>query len=344
MADALLSPVVGGGFWAASTVALAIAARKIRARLDDRLVPLMGVLGAFVFAAQMVNFTIPGTGSSGHIGGGMLLAVLLGASPALLVVASVLTVQALFFADGGLLALGANIWNLGVYPCLLAYPLVYRPLAGRGQSARRTALASLASVVCALQLGAFSVVVQTTLSGIADLPFRSFLFVMQPIHLAIGVIEGAITAGILNYVKVVEPSAVDFQRARSGGVALRRIVLSFALLSALTIGGISWLSSSNPDGLEWAMRKLRGAEELTPGGDALSRGAAGLQEMTAILPGYSLRGGGGEGGGPGDAPSRETGLTVSGLLGGLLVMGAVIGLGAALTFVRKRRRKAPYEI
>ena len=78
MADALISPAVGGTMWAASAGLLAWCARKIRQTLDDRLVPLMGVLGAFIFAAQMINFTIPATGSSGHLGGGLILAVLLG--------------------------------------------------------------------------------------------------------------------------------------------------------------------------------------------------------------------------------------------------------------------------
>ena len=87
---------------------------------DDRRVPLMGVLGAFVFAAQMVNFAIPGTGSSGHLGGGLLLAILLGPRAAFIVIASVLIVQALFFADGGLLALGCNVFNLGFFPAFVA--------------------------------------------------------------------------------------------------------------------------------------------------------------------------------------------------------------------------------
>ena len=108
MADALLSPAVGLAMWGASAACLAISARRVRASADDRMTPLMGVLGAFVFAAQMVNFAIPGTGSSGHLGGGLLLAVLLAPHAALIVIASVLSVQALFFADGGLLALGAN--------------------------------------------------------------------------------------------------------------------------------------------------------------------------------------------------------------------------------------------
>ena len=96
----------------------------------------MGVAGAFVFAAQMLNFAIPGTGSSGHLGGALLLAILLGPEAAFLVMASILAVQALFFADGGLLALGCNIFNLGFFPAFVAYPLVYRRIVGDGPDLR----------------------------------------------------------------------------------------------------------------------------------------------------------------------------------------------------------------
>src|SRR5512134_667024 len=130
MADALLSPAVGGAMWAASSGTIAYCSAKVRAELDDRKAPLMGVLGAFVFAAQMINFSIPGTGSSGHLGGGLLLAILLGPHAAFLVIASVLVVQALFFADGGLLALGCNAFNLGFLPAFVAYPVLYRRIAG----------------------------------------------------------------------------------------------------------------------------------------------------------------------------------------------------------------------
>ena len=120
MADALLSPAVGGLMYAASAVSVAYAARAVKkSELEGQKLPLMAVAGAFVFAAQMINFTIPGTGSSGHIGGGILLAGMLGGYPALLALAAVLVIQCLFFADGGLLALGANIFNMGVIPCLV---------------------------------------------------------------------------------------------------------------------------------------------------------------------------------------------------------------------------------
>ena len=105
MADALISPAVGGTMWVVSAGLIAYCARKLQQAMKDSLVPLMGVLGAFIFASQMINFSIPLTGSSGHLGGGLILSVLLGPHAAFIVIASVLTVQALFFADGGLLAL-----------------------------------------------------------------------------------------------------------------------------------------------------------------------------------------------------------------------------------------------
>ena len=128
MADALISPAVGGTMWAAAAGMAAYSARKVQNELDERKVPLMGVLGAFIFAAQMINFTIPGTGSSGHLGGGLILAILLGPYAGFLTMASVLTIQALFFADGGLLALGCNIFNLGFFSCFIAYPFIYKQI------------------------------------------------------------------------------------------------------------------------------------------------------------------------------------------------------------------------
>ena len=123
MSDALLSPTVGLTMCAVSAGALAVSAARVqRSQLTRQKLPMMAVGGAFVFAAQMINFTIPGTGSSGHIGGGILLATLLGGGPALLALAAVLVVQCLFFADGGLLALGCNIFNMGVGMVLTVAP------------------------------------------------------------------------------------------------------------------------------------------------------------------------------------------------------------------------------
>ena len=103
MADGFVSPAVGCTMWAATAAITVLCARRIKQEKEARLVPLMGVLGAFIFACQMLNFTIPGTGSSGHLGGGLILAILLGPYAGFLVMAAILAVQALFFADGGLL-------------------------------------------------------------------------------------------------------------------------------------------------------------------------------------------------------------------------------------------------
>jgi len=111
MADALISPAVGGTMWAVTAGAALYSAHKLQKEQDDKKVPLMGVMGAFIFAAQMINFSIPGTGSSGHLGGGLLLAIMLGPYAGFITMASILTIQALFFADGGLLALGCNVFN-----------------------------------------------------------------------------------------------------------------------------------------------------------------------------------------------------------------------------------------
>jgi len=179
--------------------------RRIQERAEHELVPLMGVMGAFVFAAQMINFSIVGTGSSGHIGGGMLLAILLGPYAGFLTMASILLIQALFFADGGLLAYGCNVFNLAFYTCLVVYPLVFKPFLSRGWSTRRIWFGSVLSSVIGLQFGAFSVVLQTLLSNRTELPFTSFLMLMQPIHLAIGLIEGIITATIVTFVWKARP-------------------------------------------------------------------------------------------------------------------------------------------
>ena len=115
MADALVAPAVAATMYACSTVAGGYSVKKVRLENDPKKIPVMGVMGAFVFATQMINFTIPGTGSSGHLCGGMMLSALLGPFAGFLTMIGVLLIQCLMFADGGLLALGCNIFNMGFY-------------------------------------------------------------------------------------------------------------------------------------------------------------------------------------------------------------------------------------
>jgi cobalt/nickel transport system permease protein len=341
MADALLSPAVGGVMWATTGVVVASSARRVRDDLDESKIPLMGVAGAFVFAAQMVNFTIPATGSSGHLGGALMLAVLLGPEAAFLVIASVLAVQALFFADGGLLALGANIFNLGFFPAFVAYPLIYRRIVGDGPAfdRRRVIVGSLLAAIVGLQLGALAVVLETTASGITELPFSTFLWLMQPIHLAIGVVEGLVTAGVVLFVYRAQPELLARTAARKplAGLRLRPVLIGLAV-AALVVGGVlSWFASTHPDGLEWSIAKITGTEERLQGDSAAHEAAAKIQEKTAVLPGYGLNGVGAANGADEGASGGDSGggTSLSGVAGALIVLAVAGALGFAL-----RRRSA----
>ncbi|MEI6165771.1 MAG: energy-coupling factor ABC transporter permease [bacterium] len=305
MADALISPAVGGAMWALTAGVMAWCARKVRETRDDRLVPMMGVLGAFIFTAQMINFSIPATGSSGHLGGGLLLAILLGPYAALLVIASVLTVQSLFFADGGLMALGCNIFNLGFFPSFIAYPLVYKLIAGNDRMGKRAWSAAMVAGIVGLQLGAFGVVVETTLSGISELPFKTFALIMQPIHLVIGMVEGLATATVVAFVARARPEALV-----RGQVALKepkgRSVVVGLLVAAAILGGIaSWFASTHPDGLEWSISKVTGSVQHIP---------PSAEPWPAVSAGTSL----------------------SGLVGGALTLVLAVLVGVALKACNKK--------
>lgn len=343
MADALLSPAVGTTMWAGTLAAIGYASKRLKRTIDDKTIPLMGVLGAFIFAAQMVNFTIPGTGSSGHLGGGMILAILLGPHAAFLVMASVLTVQALFFADGGLLALGCNIWNLGIFPCYFAYPLIYKPLSGNGKNRSKILIAALVSAIAALQMGAFSVVLETMLSGKSELPFNTFLLLMQPIHLGIGIVEGLITAGVISYVRSVRPELLDSittARPLDAGLSLKKILVTLAILALVTGGALSWFASTYPDGLEWSIEKIYGKPELPEQEHGIVALLKGLQEKTAFLPDYKFKQDKKEGEQKAETPAAwpniEAGTSTAGVLGALMVLGLVFGIGAGIRLIRRR--------
>jgi cobalt/nickel transport system permease protein len=345
MADALLSPAVGTTFWAGSLGVIAYCARKLKQNLDDKLIPLMGIIGAFIFAAQMINFTIPGTGSSGHIGGGMILAILLGPFAGFITISSVLIIQSLFFADGGILALGCNIWNLGIYPCFVAYPLIFRPLMRSDSSRNRIAIASVVSVMFALQLGAFSVVIETLLSGRTDLPFGTFSAMMLPVHLAIGLIEGLITAGVVNYVKSARPEILESTLTSSPiapGISLKNLLITICLAAFITGGVLSWFASTHPDGLEWAIEKVSGNPELTATENTITPAFDKIQDKTAILPDYDFRA---EGSDEETAvhehwPAVNRGTSLSGILGSFMVLIMVFLIGFGIRSGKKIMAKS----
>jgi cobalt/nickel transport system permease protein len=329
MADALLSPVVGAAFWIAGGALIGYSAKKITEEHDAVKTPLMGVLGSFVFAAQMINFSIPGTGSSGHLGGGLLLTILLGPYRAFITLASVLIIQSLCFADGGLLALGCNMINLAFFPAFIAYPFIYRVIAGSSVSTGKLAAGSVTAATAGLLMGALSVVLETLLSGITELPFSTFVLFMLPIHLAIGLVEGLVTWGVLVFISQTDPALLVPAKSSV------RPHFSFALFAipALLIGGIiSWFASSQPDGLEWSIAKVSGSEEFRPTVEPVHEALTAFQRKIAFLPDYGFKSA------PesltGQASPINAGTSLSGIVGSLAVLAAAGTVGLLLS--RKR--------
>jgi cobalt/nickel transport system permease protein len=312
---------------AAAAAAIGYAVKKTAGdNFDEKKIPMMGVLGAFVFAGQMINFTIPGTGSSGHIGGGILLAALLGPFPALLTLASVLLIQCLFFADGGLLAYGCNVFNMGVTACLLAYSFVFKPIAAKGLDNRRIILASVASVVIGLQAGAFCVVLETFFSGVTELPFGAFLLLMQPIHLAIGLVEGIVTAGVLCYVRSIRPELLEsaVENAPMPAVPMKNILISFVVLTVLVGGLLSIFASSYPDGLEWSMEGVAGTAELEREGPVYAT-VESVVETTAFMPDYAF-----------NEEGSALGTASAGIIGSVITVALAGGIGLLIRSLRKK--------
>ena len=333
MADALISPAVGGTLWAAAAGLTAFSARKLKKNLDEHKVPMMGVLGAFIFAAQMINFTIPATGSSGHLGGGMILAILLGPYAAFLVMASVLTIQALFFADGGLLALGCNIFNLGFFPCFIAYPLIYRKIVGARPTQGRILLGAMAAAILGLQLGALGVVLETWFADVAELSLSTFLLLMLPIHLAIGIVEGGITAAVVSFVWKAHP-AILTQAPHPPAVRVhshKPLLLGLALFAVVAGGMLCWFASTHPDGLEWSLKGVTGREELAGPKEGVHGVMAWIQEKLAFLPDYDFRKPEEEKAGQKEEswPEVSPGKSLAGILGAAmtLLLAGVIGFG-----------------
>ncbi len=346
MADALLAPAVAATMYVASGATAGLSIHKLKRDDEPQKLPTMAVTAALVFAGQMINYTIPGTGSSGHMCGGMLLSALLGPQAGFLSMIVILAIQCLFFADGGLMALGANIWNMAFYGCFVGYYLIWRPIirsrwfgTGKGALRARIIAASIIGCVVTLQLGAISVVLETSLSGITELPFGAFVALMQPIHLAIGLVEGLITAAVLSFVFESRPELLrDVDAASEGLAAKRSLKATIAILAVVALvvgGGLSLLASSNPDGLEWALfgnaeegyAENMGLDEDDFGVSSKAADTAGsIQEATSFLPDYAFA--------DNDTP---VGTTVSGVVGSAMVAGVAVVICLAGGFFRKKK-------
>lgn len=304
--DGFLSGLVALVLWLISAVVVGYALRKVNPDLGEREVPTMGVLAAALFAAQMLNFPVAG-GTSGHLIGAALATILLGPWAAIIIMTCVVSIQALIFQDGGLLALGGNIFNMAIAATAVAY-FAYQTIrrVGGGRSGGLYVggfAAAWLSVVVAAIVTAF----ELALSGTA--PVEIALPAMSAVHMLIGIGEGLITVGALAFLYSTRRDLVTHEESKP----VSRTVWGLGLIIALALAVLAPLASTFPDGLEWVAAQ----------NGFLNR----VQNAPyRIIPNYTL---------PGIAsPALAT--ILAGMIGTFLVFGAAL----AVAYLRRNRRAA----
>jgi cobalt/nickel transport system permease protein len=304
--DGFLSPAVSIVGWVLLLAAVAYALRQTRGQLGDRQIPLMGVLAAFIFAAQAINFPVAG-GTSGHLLGGALAAILLGPWAAVLVMTCVVAIQGLIFQDGGLVVMGWNIVNMGVLTAFTGY-LTYgamRRLLGEGRNALLAAGAVGAWL--SVMVGAAATALELALSGTS--PLGVALPAMTGVHTLIGLGEALITVGALVFIYAARRDLLDIGEHAPGQASANWVAVGLGL--SLVVAVFSFAADANPDGLE------RVAE------DSGFLGAA-LDPVYNLFPDYTL-------------PFIGDPL-ISGILA--VVVGTLIVFAAAFLIARAQGRKA----
>jgi len=304
--DGFLTVAVSLVFWAIALLLLMVAVRQTRGQLGERQIPLMGVMAAFIFAGQMINFPVAG-GTSGHLLGGALAAIMLGPWAAMIVMAAVIGLQGLLFQDGGLLVMGANIFNMGLLTVLIGFGL-YRGVAGQSQSVR-LAVAGVSAWLSVMG-GAFATALQLWLSGTS--PLVVVLPAMLGIHAIIGLGEALITVAALAFIGRVRPDLLDEDKTKAQG-GWGWAVSGLALAVAVVL--LSPWASANPDGLE------RVAEDMGFMQQSLAAPYQALPDYTIPLLGQSA-----------------LSTILAGAIGALLVAALVVGLGRLL---KSSNRAAP---
>ncbi len=304
--DGFLSLIVSIVFWAASIILVGYALKQVNHDLGERQVPLMGVLAACIFAGQMLNFSVTG-GTSGHLLGAAIATILLGPWAAILVMTCVVGIQALIFQDGGLLALGANIFNMGIVGVAVAH-FVYQTIQKFAGGKRWGIFAGgfiaawvsifVASLACALQLA---------ISGTS--PANIAVPAMAGIHTLIGIGEGLITLGALIFLYAARR---DLLQAGQASPASSKVVWVAGLVIIIALAILAPRASTHPDGLEWV---------------AEQKGFLGLMQGPTyeIIPDYVFPG-----------VSNESVATIlAGVIGSLIVLGVTLGVAYA-----RRNQKA----
>jgi len=330
MANELLSIPVATGTLAIAAGGLGFICRKVRQVIAAEKLALMGILGAFVFAAQMVNFQLPAMpGTSGHMVGAVLLAIILGPHLAAIVISSVVIVQCLIFQDGGLLALGCNIINMALVPSYLGY-FLYRTVTNGRFSSLKVYIGAMLACVVATEAGAILVAIQAALSGVLAVPLSTFLITMIGVHFLVGFIEGLVTVAVLAYLQQLRPDIVADSLPGTVRLSKNAVLATLGILAVLTGAGLSLLASDLPDGLEWSYAERPdepGFETVVSNPDSRITAVDDLQSKYSLMPDYSARASK-----PGDISDRQADIgagwtSFAGVAGSVLTM-AVIWLTA----------------
>jgi cobalt/nickel transport system permease protein len=294
--DGFLSLGVSLVCWVLTIIGVGLALQRSGKDVGERQVPLMGVLAAFIFAAQMLNFTVAG-GTSGHLIGGALAAVLLGPWAGILTMTTVVAIQALLFQDGGLLVMGANILNMGIISTLVAYGAYRGIMRLAGRQRWGLFVGGFVSAWFSVVISAVATAIQLAFSGTS--PLALALPAMAGVHVLIGIGEGLITVGALSFVATARRDLLEPASVASGGLRWAAVGLVIAL--AVTL--LAPFASPNPDGLE------RVAEDL--GFVASVEGS-----RYEIIPDYVLPG----------IPNEALATVAAGLVGTLIVAGIAFGI------------------
>ena len=313
--DGFLTTVVAALFWLIAVACVSIAVRRTNQALDERQVPLMGVMAACIFAAQMLNFPVAG-GTSGHLLGGALAAIVLGPWAAILVMTCVVALQGLLFQDGGLIVMGANIFNMGMLTALVGGATFYGLLRVLGR--RSWALVAAGSVAAWLSVMAAAVMTSAQLIASGTSPAVVVLPAMLGVHALIGIGEGLITAAALSFLLATRPdllpaAVTDSLSGKRRPVSRRGVLLGGLGIAALLLL-LSPFASAAPDGLE---RVAIGLGFIDGGSGPTASSPVGA------LPDYAI-------------PGLEGGLST--ILAGLVGILIVVALGYGVALLLRRRR------
>jgi cobalt/nickel transport system permease protein len=293
--DGFLNLVISLVFWVLTIIIIGVAISKTNQSLGEKQIPLMGVMAAFIFAAQMINFPVAG-GTSGHFLGGALAAIILGPWAGMLVMTAVVGLQGLLFQDGGLLVMGANIFNMGILPAIIGYGL-YRTVVYQKKGVR-LAVAGVAAWLSVIG-AALITSLQLWLSGTTRLEI--VIPAMLGVHALIGIGEAIITIAALAFIEQTRPDILKADQIATSGsnswIFVGMIITLFVLL-------ISPFASGDPDGLERVAENLGFLETGQPA-------------PFELLPDYTI------------PIFGETGFStiLAGIVGAAILMGLLILIG-----------------